>query len=366
MAYQFLHIDTVSRETPKKAKAKRWPLRDIIAEASRAPQASTHIALTRTPTLLDGIALSDLEPLVNARAEDARDGVGRKLRKDAPILIAGVASYPVALDDMTENDHQRYGRWEKDTVRWLKERHRHRLVSVVRHDDERFPHIHFFVLPDLGNDGRLDIRAVHPGIEARERCREGGGDRSAQSRAYCEAMREVQDDYQREVGFRHGLLRTGPKRRRLTRSAYQELKRQTKERTNMIDRVENDILESENRRLSSVEATALRASIEVLQERNNRLVVELTEAKRAISQMEQEVGRLLKKVRSSGPRLRHCAKALTGLIRLVATGDDECRRWLGKADRPAVVEESDWTLMRSLLRRSGSSLRQRKIDVFQR
>ncbi len=366
MAYQFLHLDTVSRSVPKKAMSTRWSMRDILAEAGREPAACPHVATPQPPTLVMGLPLAEVEALANDNADKAKDGAGRRLRKDAPVLVAGVASFPVPLANMTEQDRQRWRRWEADTLVWLRQTFGHRVVSAVRHEDERFPHLHFYLAPDLGADGRLDVQAVHPGIDARERCRAEGGDRAAQNRAYCEAMRRMQDGFQRAVGARHGLLRTGPKRRRLTRAAYREVQRQAQERAAMLERIEMTVSEAERLRVAAVEAPVLRASVQALQEQNARLANKLAETKRVITQKEHETARLLAKVRASGPKIRHCAKVLTGVIRLVATGDDEYRAWLAQADCPAVVDESDWTLLRSLLRRPGWSLRQRGLDDLQR
>jgi hypothetical protein len=133
-----------------------------------------------------------------------------------------------------------------------------------------------------------------------------------------------------------------------------------------VERIEMTVREGERLRVAAVEAPVLRASVQALQEQNARLANELAETKRVITQKEHETARLLAKVRASGPKIRHCAKVLTGVIRLVATGDDEYRAWLAQAERPAVVDESDWTLLRSLLRRPAWSLRQRNLDDIQR
>ena len=168
-AFQFLHVDIVARAVPKKATAKRWPLRDVLAEAGRETAACPHIEAPRPPKRLFGLALPEVERATLRQAEEARDAKGRKLRKDSPVMLAGVLSYPVALADMNERSRADYAVWETRSLRWLSGRYGDTLASVVRHEDESFPHLHYFIVPRLTSDRRLDLEAVHPGIAARPR-----------------------------------------------------------------------------------------------------------------------------------------------------------------------------------------------------
>ena len=54
---------------------------------------------------------------INENALKYRDPVGRKMREDAAVLLAGVASFP---RDAANKDPDLYTRWESLTVEYLK------------------------------------------------------------------------------------------------------------------------------------------------------------------------------------------------------------------------------------------------------
>ena len=94
---QFVHISVYSLHPPKKTSRgadRKWAVRDVLAEASREPQACLHVPRPRPPNLLHGPSLAELEAEVDAIHARNHDATGRRLRKDASVLLAGVASYP--------------------------------------------------------------------------------------------------------------------------------------------------------------------------------------------------------------------------------------------------------------------------------
>jgi hypothetical protein len=101
-----------------------------------------------------------------------------------------------------------------------------RLISVVGHSDEPYPHIHFAALPTLDADRRLRISEVHPGHRAEQQCRDAGGTRRQQKQAYQQAMTDFQDRYYEDTVIEFGFARFGPRRQRLDRAAW---KAQTKQ-----------------------------------------------------------------------------------------------------------------------------------------
>ena len=61
---QFVHIAVYSLHSPKKTSRgadSKWAVRDVIAEASREPQACLHVPRPRPPNLLHGPSLAELE-----------------------------------------------------------------------------------------------------------------------------------------------------------------------------------------------------------------------------------------------------------------------------------------------------------------
>ncbi len=209
MSAQFVHIECYSLTPPKKTRrdaAAKWSAGAILAEAARSLGACGHIAEPLPPTLIHGTSLPQLDAELTDIQANSRDAAGRRLRKDATILLAGVASYPV--------DGADYEMWRRLTVAWLRGRFGENLRTVIEHLDEAHPHLHFFVVdPVAGN-----VKNLHPGFAAAK----GAANPLRQRKAYTEAMQAFQDDYWAHVGGPMALDRIGPRRRRLTRDEWRQ------------------------------------------------------------------------------------------------------------------------------------------------
>ena len=343
MAYQFLHIDTVARSVPKKAQSKRWGLSDTLAEAARVDGACPHIEAPKPPKRVYGVPMSVVQTAVEKRADEARDAKGRKLRKDAPVLLAGVVSYPVSMTNLDGAHWAEYERWERKTLDWLASRFGDGLASVVRHTDETFPHLHFFVVPELGADGGLDLEAVHPGIAAREAAKRVGKGSKESNRAYCEAMRSLQNDFHRQVGLYYGHLREGPKRRRLSRSAYLAEQHEAERRGEMMTKVETDLSELESLRLTAAGAAQVKHrakllddEVKALRDRNSELTTEVA---------------MLQRHRLIASQTTQIAMALIGML---VSGASHFRDSLLSAHRPVSIPDEVWTRLRRFLVGGGS------------
>lgn len=214
--YQFIHVEPYSRIPSK--NNKRQSARGVINEASRASDACPHISEIKAPILAYGVNPTRALELAEKQAMVAKDNLGRKFRKDGSILVGGVASYPERTDEIAWEDVN-LQKWLHLTIEFLKNKYGDQLQSVVVHSDETFWHCHFYLVPTLDENNRLDIGLVHEGIAARNAV---GHKSSAKIklRAYSDAMRKFQDDYYELVGVPCGLTRDGPKRRRLTRKEW--------------------------------------------------------------------------------------------------------------------------------------------------
>jgi hypothetical protein len=254
--YQFIHIETYAREastkTPTKAKAStpqgrlaalgganapkgmdaftqadgkgtkgKASVRDVIGEALRNEGDCNHVDAPQDPTFLVG-DLGDMLaiiPEIERRSAEEKERTGRAPRKDMHVMLAGVASYPRALAD---SDPKGYERWEKATVKWLQKKYGDNLRAVLRHDDEAHPHIHFFVC----DRHELNAKKLHEGYVAKAKAstpKEG-------VMAFNDAMRDYQSAFYADVGHGAGLLRDGPKRKRMDRGTYKALQREARER----------------------------------------------------------------------------------------------------------------------------------------
>jgi len=290
-----------------------------------------------------------VERFVLRHAEEARDAKGRKLRKDSPVMLAGVLSYPLAIADMNEGARADYAAWEKRTLRWLSGRYGDTLASVVRHEDETYPHLHFFIVPHLTGGKSLDFEAVHPGIAAREAEKRAGKSAKQANRAYCEAMRGLQDDFHAHVGLFHGHLREGPRRRRLSRGAYLAEKRDAARRAETMTKAESRLTELEAFKLAAAGADKVRHRAELLEKE----VSDLREENRGLQSEIRELSPKLKFAEQRAEKHRfdafQTAKVFAVLVALVTTGRDRFRLELFSMPRPIQVGEEVWQRLRRFL-----------------
>jgi hypothetical protein len=228
MGYQFIHLEAYSRKADSKGRSVDW----VLAEARRDPEASLHVDTPTPPELVYGVSLDQLASLHTELADDAtttlKSGKTRKIRKDQKSLLTVVASFPTPLKGLTANsaEHESLKQWEHRTVAWLQSQFGDDLMTVIRHTDERYPHLHAYVLPR--SDPELRALRMHPGYEAKRVVMDSASNPDSKKelnrlgdRSYRDAMRRWQDSYHQSVGIPSGLTRLGPKRRRLTREAWQ-------------------------------------------------------------------------------------------------------------------------------------------------
>lgn len=182
----------------------------VVNEAIREPNSIPHVDDPKPPVYIYGKPLESLEETCEAWAASMTDAKGRKLRKDALCLAAGVVSMP---DDTTTEAWESF---RSDAVEHLKKKYGDRLQTVIEHTDESHPHLHFYVVPRLGE--RFEM--IHQGKMAAAESKREGGLKGAQNQAYKASMREYQDEFFESVGIKNGLTRIGPARRRLTREEW--------------------------------------------------------------------------------------------------------------------------------------------------
>ncbi len=227
--YQFFHVECYAREestkqrtqTKKNAdgtfsskevqKEKRGNIKWIIDEAKREQNSCYHIDNPQAPIVL----LGDLDKVQEEAiqwAEEATDAQGRKLRKDAHCLLAGVIS-------LSRSEEENWEQFKAKAMDWLKEKYGDNLRCVVEHQDESHPHIHFYCVSKKGQS----FDDLHEGKRAQKELKKKNpkATKQEQNIAFAEAMRATQDDFSNRVGQRFGLARLGPGRRRLTRAQWQ-------------------------------------------------------------------------------------------------------------------------------------------------
>lgn len=230
MSFQFIHFDTYARKgveytrTIKRAdgstyerKTTKRSLGEILDEQARIEGSCPHVEHPSKPGLLYGVPPLEVLTLAEKWAENTKDSRGYKLKSDASVCVVGVASLPREMEDD-------FPQFAEDTLEWLKEKYGDRLKSVVVHNDEDHPHLHFCIVPNEGEK----FEDIHEGTKAKNLAKKNKEKGKAQNLAYISAMREIQDDFHNQVGIKNGLTRLGPGRRRLSRPAWKAEKAQAK------------------------------------------------------------------------------------------------------------------------------------------
>lgn len=222
--YQFVRIQSYGFNTSKKNLKEKYNnetkgrnVSEIIKELKRVPEFCDHVANPEEPTVLYGVSPDEIENLTHDYFNNTKlvDSLGRPraLRKDAQVLLAGVISLNREIGMIWDD-------YKESSIKWLKDKYGDRLVSVVQHLDEENPHIHFYCIPKNGE--RFDV--LHDGKKAFNEV--GGKLKYKKEKAYTEAMRAFQEDFFLNVAAGYGLMKTGPRRQRLSNADYWNQKRE--------------------------------------------------------------------------------------------------------------------------------------------
>jgi hypothetical protein len=194
-----------------------------------------------------------VEKILEVEAAKAVDTSGKKLKKTAHVLIAGVVSYPLETKYLKNNDEKLklYEEWQKRTIKHIdQEFGADNVMCILEHTDEEYPHLHFYVKPKLTPDKTYTLDDLHPGRRA---VKEMGGytkENGKQRRiAYKAGMREFQDRFYNSVSSYFAHARTGPRRQRLTREGW---KAQTEiNKQNALLKIENEALQRQIEQLKN-------------------------------------------------------------------------------------------------------------------
>lgn len=231
MGYQFIHINAYSL-TASKGKENDNNVKKIIGEGVRNSGDCDHVEKPKPPIELYG-NIKKVEAYCQDWVNNSIDPTGKKIRKDALCLVAGVIS-------IGEEDNHKWEEYKKRSIIFLKEKYGDRLKSVIEHTDESHKHIHFYVVPKIGekfediHQGKKAVAKVK--LEFRQQCKEKAkdekefkdllkkGNQSAEMVAFKNSMKDYQEEFYQKVSLKLGFLKYGPKRFRWSRKEYKQRK----------------------------------------------------------------------------------------------------------------------------------------------
>jgi len=377
---QFAHVQTWSR----KSNAAGQSVNQVIGEATRVPEFSTHVDSPVPPRVLLGnpaTFAADHAAHVAARSTLVimPDGSvkSRSIRTDRHTMASIVMSYPVPRSAIiTKEAKAKLAAWEARNLKWLRERYGSQLRVVLAHDDETQPHLHAWLLPD---DPGADATTLHPGkvakkaVEAQAKA-DGEENRVAVKlgdRALRAAMTVWQDEYHAAVGAPEGLTRSGPRRRRLTRAQWQAEKATAQAHKAALERAERATAHAEAADLHVIAAEARGVEITAREakmlERATRLQtlndsVKLREAQiagreGAVERREGAVERRERKILTGLTKAkREALEASSGAARLKADTEAECLEMRKQAQGDLRKISGLVKMVRDLVVRIGSKL----------
>ncbi|MDN0518114.1 hypothetical protein FCY04_24565 [Escherichia coli] len=242
--FQFIHLEAYSlqanQQGGKNAKfnkeVKARTVSEVLGEVLRKEGFCNHIQEPEAPGVLYG-DLNNIEADCKAYHQNHKNidknGKTKALRSDANVLIAGV----VSLEGIEEN-YKDWNQYKINVVEFLKEKYGENLAAVVEHTDEENPHLHFYIVPKIGQ--KLD--ELHDGKKAvlELKKKEPKALKGKQNKAYIEGMRNFQDDFYNKVSKNFGLTKIGPARSRVSRKTYFEQKKAAEEYRKTLKQIEQN------------------------------------------------------------------------------------------------------------------------------
>ncbi|MBD0273651.1 MAG: hypothetical protein ICV73_17200, partial [Acetobacteraceae bacterium] len=234
-----LAFDSAGRSAANSA----YTAADIVAEAERRPGHVPHIARPEPPRILHGTTPGNVLEEACGRADRATDRMGRRVKRDAAILVSAVTSYPLTWEAVRADPAgmRRIRGWLRAEKRFWRGEFGDRVRCILLHVDEERPNVHVLLVPELVpttmRSGRvvqvLDIGTVDPLHRAAREARAAGASFVERRNAARLAGAAFQQRYARDVGAAIGLSagegRAGPRLSRFEARVRQEVRRRTAE-----------------------------------------------------------------------------------------------------------------------------------------
>jgi hypothetical protein len=255
---QFMHLELYSRTGLNYKNVKKTSAAGVVKEAIRLEGFCSHLEeggyQPQKPTYLfsqNDKTLDEHYKELEEKVAIEKDALGRKIKADKNILLAGVVSFPKPLvtknsdakNQWTKDDDENYDLFKVASLEFLQKKFGDNLMCVLEHTDEEYPHLHFYIADKkkVSNTPRL-----HPGQakniehEKKSKSENVSVNKKQMSADYKLAMRNFQDEYFNQVGIYCGFDRLGPKVQRLSRAEWKERKRVNSNLATAVKRVKSD------------------------------------------------------------------------------------------------------------------------------
>lgn len=228
--YQFAHVQSYSLKGNKSNRS----IKGVLLENSREPGNFNHVKNDPEMNLLFGKNPIDLLEIIQDRVEKAKmnlKGTGLRIQKNTHLMEGAVFSHPCAVKFLKNNKEEqlKYEAWRSDMINYAKKDAEERglkVLSVVEHLDEPYPHIHVLSIAKATTENpRLDVKHCNVGHIAAKLGAKNGLNAREQMKEYRGAMSRWQDRVYENVSIKNGLTRIGPRMGRLTRPEWGQKKR---------------------------------------------------------------------------------------------------------------------------------------------
>lgn len=228
--YQFAHVQSYSLKGNKSNRS----IKDVLLENSREPGNFNHVKNGPKLNILFGKNPIDLLEIIQDRVKKAKmdlKGTGLRIQKNTHLMEGAVFSHPCAVEFLKNNKEEqlKYKAWRSDMINYAKKDAEERglkVLSVVEHLDETYPHIHVLSVAKATTENpRLDVKHCNVGHIAAKLGAKNGLNAREQMKEYRGAMSRWQDRVYENVSIKNGLTRIGPRMGRLTRPEWNQKKR---------------------------------------------------------------------------------------------------------------------------------------------
>lgn len=285
MTYQFIHYETYNEQDAQ----------DVINENMRVPGFCPHVDNPKPPKILYGSAEGLGESLKKMRAETkrrvtqkTRSGqirtIERAIRDNENICLFGVISFG---REWTEKNPRLSKECIQASIEKLKLKYGDQLKAVIFHDDEEHPHLHFLVVPnDLDISNVCDATAAEKKFDISKKKET----KKQREQIRLHAMQSYQMEWHQEIFGEFGLMKEGPKRRRMTRVEY------LAEKETMLDVAKsNQAVRDMTKNLAGVQAGLLAQDIKH-QKEINRMNLRASSIQKGLNESQKiEVDKQIKK-----------------------------------------------------------------------